>query len=90
MPEERLGRGAVPPMSLAENSLLTGHRDGMVRFGLIKESKVNEFAEQCVKDFDVRCGGIQAAAKSLTMSSTKIGVKAMMRGKAPAFEKPLA
>ena len=62
VPEERLGRGAVPPMSLAENSLLTGHRDGMVRFGLINESKVNAFAEQCVRDFDVRCGGIQAAA----------------------------
>jgi len=66
VPEERLGRGAVPPMSLAENSLLTGHRDGMVRFGLINESKVNAFAEQCVRDFDVRCGGIQAAAKSLS------------------------
>ena len=66
VPEERLGRGAVPPMSLAENSLLTGHRDGMVRFGLIQESKVNDFAEQCVRDFDVRCGGIQAAAKSLS------------------------
>ena len=66
VPEERLGRGAVPPMSLAENTLLTGHRGGMVRFGLINDRKVNEFAERCVSDFDVRCGGVQAAAKSLS------------------------
>ncbi len=66
VPEERLGRGAVPPMSLSENTLLTGHRGGMVRFGLIKERKVRDFAEQCLRDFDVRCGGIQAAAKSLS------------------------
>ena len=26
VPEERLGRGAVPPMSLANNALLTGAR----------------------------------------------------------------
>ncbi|KIG16006.1 Enoyl-CoA hydratase [Enhygromyxa salina] len=32
----------------------------------------------------------RAAAQSLTMSSTAIGVKAMQRGKPPAFEKPLA
>ena len=66
VPEERLGRGAVPPMSLAENTLLTGHRDGMVRFGLINDHKVREFAQRCVTDFDVRCGGVQAAAKSLS------------------------
>ncbi len=32
----------------------------------------------------------QRAAESLCMSSSKIGVKAMMRGKPPAFETPLA
>ncbi len=30
VPEERLGRGAVPRMSLAENALLTAHRRGCV------------------------------------------------------------
>jgi len=66
VPEERLGRGAVPPMSLDENALLTGHRKGMVRYGLINRSKVREFAAQTVEDFDVRCGGTLAAAKSLS------------------------
>ncbi len=66
VPEERLGRGAVPPMSLDENTLLTTHRKGMVRYGLIDRSRVRAFAEQCVADFDVRCGGTGAAAKSLS------------------------
>ena len=35
VPEERLGRGAVPEMSLTENSLLTARRRGMVRHGLV-------------------------------------------------------
>jgi len=38
---------------------------GMV-YGLINRSKVREFAAQTVEDFDVRCGGTQAAAKSLS------------------------
>lgn len=66
VPEERLGRGAVPPMSLDENALLTTHRKGMVRCGLINRSRVRAFAEQCVADFDVRCAGTHAAAKSLS------------------------
>ncbi len=35
VPEERLGRGAVPRMSLAANALLTAHRHGMLKHGLI-------------------------------------------------------
>lgn len=66
VPEERLGRGAVPPMSLSDNALLTGHRNGMVRFGLIDDVLVRVFAERCVEDFDVRCAGVRATAKSLS------------------------
>ena len=66
VPEERLGRGAVPSMSLADNSLLTAHRLGLVRFGLVLPSRVAAFAEQCVRDFDVRCAGVQAEAGSLS------------------------
>ncbi len=66
VPEERLGRGAVPPMSLSQNALLTGHRTGMVRYGLIDNKRMQTFAERCINDFDVRCGGVHAAAKSLS------------------------
>ena len=66
VPEERLGRGAVPGMSLAENALLTPHRGGMVHFGLISRRRVERFTRRCVEEYDVRCGGVRAAAKSLS------------------------
>ncbi len=66
VPEERLGRGTVPPMSLSDNALLTGHRNGLVRFGLIDDSLLRVFAQRCVEDFDVRCAGVHATAKSLS------------------------
>ena len=66
VPEDRLGRGAVPGMSLSDNGLLTAHRNGMVGFGMVVASRVDAFTEQCVGDFDVRCGGIHAEARSLS------------------------
>jgi len=66
VPEERLGRGAVPSLSLSDNALLTAHRKGLTRFGLVRAGKVRAFAKQCVKTFNVQCGGVEAAAKSLS------------------------
>ena len=66
VPEERLGRGAVPAMSLADNGLLTAHREQMVQSGWIKSAVVRAFAETCIKAFDVRCGGPDALAQSLS------------------------
>ncbi|TKC87177.1 ABC transporter ATP-binding protein [Trinickia terrae] len=66
VPEERLGRGAVPAMSLAENALLTGHRQQMVRSGWISARAMQAFATRCIEAFDVRCGGPGALAQSLS------------------------
>jgi simple sugar transport system ATP-binding protein len=67
VPEERLGRGAVPAMSLAENALLTAHRQpGMVRHGWIGARAMRAFASRCIEAFDVRCGGPDALAQSLS------------------------
>ncbi|UXU85910.1 ABC transporter ATP-binding protein [Burkholderia sp. S-53] len=66
VPEERLGRGAVPSMSLADNALLTAHRTGMVRFGWIDARAARAFARRCIDAFDVRCGGVDAPAQSLS------------------------
>ncbi|QSN62368.1 ABC transporter ATP-binding protein [Caballeronia sp. M1242] len=66
VPEERLGRGAVPAMSLAENGLLTAHRQQMVRGGWIRAGAVRSFADRCIQAFDVRCGGSGALAQSLS------------------------
>ncbi len=66
VPEERLGRGAVPRMSLADNVLLTAHGNDMLNHGMIRFDRVNEFARQCIEKFDVKCGGEKAPANSLS------------------------
>ena len=67
VPEERLGRGAVPVMSLAENALLTAHREpGMKRHGLLSFKTAREFARRCIERFDVRCNGEETPARSLS------------------------
>jgi ABC-type uncharacterized transport system ATPase subunit len=66
VPEERLGRGAVPQMSLADNALLTAHRRGYVKRGLIRFGAVARFAKTCIDQFAVKCSGPQAEAKSLS------------------------
>lgn len=66
VPEERLGRGAVPGLSLAHNALLTAHQRGMLRHGLIDFDAMTMFAHDTIKDFDVRGGGVNAPARSLS------------------------
>jgi general nucleoside transport system ATP-binding protein len=66
VPEERLGRGAVPALSLSYNGLLTGFEHGMKRWNLLKFPAIREFADRCIKDNDVRCSGIEASASSLS------------------------
>lgn len=66
VPEERLGRGAVPEMSLADNTLLTAHRLGLVKRGLIDRRAEEAFTARCIGDYDVRAPGPQAEAGALS------------------------
>ncbi len=66
VPEERLGRGAVPEMSIADNALLTGYQKDMVRRGFIRFDKVRAYAEAVVEAFNVVCAGTGAEARSLS------------------------
>lgn len=66
VPEERLGRGAVPSLSLAFNALLTGFEHGMARWNLLRFGAINEFAAACISRNDVRCNGVSANASSLS------------------------
>jgi general nucleoside transport system ATP-binding protein len=66
VPEERLGRGAVPPMSLAYNALLTGASHGMVSHGIVNNLPMHEFAKQVIERFKVKCGGDDSVASSLS------------------------
>ncbi|WP_371370337.1 ABC transporter ATP-binding protein [Pseudomonas sp. QL9] len=66
VPAERLGHGAVPEMSLADNALLTGFQHGLVRHGLAQRGKVRAFAETIIQRFGVKTPDAQAAARSLS------------------------
>ena len=66
VPEERLGRGAVPAMTLAGNGLLTAHRSGVVRKGLIDRARTETFARSIIERFRVQCRGPASLAGSLS------------------------
>ncbi|CAN5433687.1 ABC transporter ATP-binding protein [soil metagenome] len=65
VPEERLGRGAVPTLSLSENTLLT-RTEAVSGSGWINTGKVRALAGSLIQRFNVRAGGPGAAAKSLS------------------------
>ncbi len=66
VPAERLGHGAVPDMSLADNALLTTFQQGLVERGLVRSSKVQALAEQIIQRFAVKAPDAQATARSLS------------------------
>jgi len=66
VPEDRLGRGAVPEMSLVLNSLLTAHPLNLLRHGLIDKEKATAFTSDCIRQYDVRTLGPDAEAGALS------------------------
>ncbi|WP_020651160.1 ABC transporter ATP-binding protein [Solimonas variicoloris] len=66
VPEERLGRGAVPSLSLALNALLTGAGKGLVRRGLVRPAAARAFARMIIERFGVKCRDERSAADSLS------------------------
>ncbi|MGU2300379.1 ABC transporter ATP-binding protein [Pseudomonas aeruginosa] len=66
VPAERLGHGAVPEMSLADNALLTAFQQGLVKRGLIRRRKVLALAEEIIRRFAVKAPGAGAPARSLS------------------------
>ncbi|MFN7726717.1 MAG: ABC transporter ATP-binding protein [Rubrivivax sp.] len=65
VPEERLGRGAVPAFSLAQNTLLT-RTETVSASGWVAPGPVKALAEKLIQRFNVKAGGPDAAAKSLS------------------------
>ncbi len=70
VPEERLGHGAVPNMSLIDNALLSRHRsDGGELVGItgrVKRGKLRKLAARIVESMDVRCSGTEQPAGALS------------------------
>ena len=65
VPEERLGRGAVPGMSLAHNTLLT-RQEPIERGWWINGRRMRDLAAHLIHRYDVRTGGPEALAQSLS------------------------
>lgn len=65
VPEERLGRGAVPSLSLARNLLLT-RSQAVGAGGWLKGGELQAQALRIIARYKVKCGGPQAVAKSLS------------------------
>lgn len=66
VPEERLGRGAVPSMSLVDNALLTAHGQQLTRHGWVLGRRVRAFAQRIRERFDVRSASLDSSAASLS------------------------
>ena len=69
VPEERLGRGAVPTLGLAHNLLLTRNESiSHPRFagGWIRVHQLEAHASDIIKRFNVKAGGPRSAARSLS------------------------
>ena len=67
VPEERLGHGAVPDMSLWENGFLSGAtRMDLIKNGFIQVAASNDFAEEVVEQFRVKTPGVTHPANSLS------------------------
>jgi general nucleoside transport system ATP-binding protein len=91
VPEERLGRGAVPALSLADNALLTGSSRGMVQHGVIRHPTVREFARSVIERFKVKCKSEQAAASSLSGGNLQkfiVGRETMLEPKVIVVAQP--
>jgi general nucleoside transport system ATP-binding protein len=65
VPEERLGRGAVPTLGLAHNLLLT-RNDALAKSGWIKVKALEAQAADIIRRFNVKAGGPHSVARSLS------------------------
>ncbi len=66
VPEERLGRGAVAELTLAENGLLTGSGGGLAPRGVIDPGALRRFAARIIARFGVAAAGTEARAGGLS------------------------
>jgi simple sugar transport system ATP-binding protein len=66
VPEERLGRGAVAEMSLADNALLTCYQNGLAARGWLRPAVIRRYAAEVIRRFRVKAEGVRARASSLS------------------------
>lgn len=65
VPEERLGRGAVPALSLARNLMLT-RKESIGRGGWLSHARLQRQTQEIITRYKVKSAGPQAPARSLS------------------------
>jgi simple sugar transport system ATP-binding protein len=91
IPEERLGRGAVPQMSLADNTLLTAHGTGLVQRGFIRRAAERALTTRIIAEFDVRTPGPDVEAGNLSggnLQKFMLGREIMLAPKVMLLSQP--
>ncbi|MBX9759536.1 MAG: ABC transporter ATP-binding protein [Beijerinckiaceae bacterium] len=67
VPEERLGHATAPGLSLTDNAIVSGHAtNGFVRRGFLDRPAALAWVDRVVKEFDVRKGPRDPAARALS------------------------
>lgn len=66
VPEDRLGRGAVPDMDLCNNALLTSYDSNLIEKGFIKKAAVAKLAKKIIDKYNVKASSIHSTAASLS------------------------
>lgn len=82
VPEERLGRGAVPGLSLVDNTLLTAYHRKLTRGPWVRTGQVRALAQSICERFKVRTASIDSTARSLSGGNLQkfiIGREALQR-----------
>jgi len=65
VPADRLGQGAVPEMSLTDNTLLT-NSSNLAKHGFVLQNKLRKLADQIITSNQVKCHNQSSQAKSLS------------------------
>ncbi len=86
IPEERNIEGIVPPFSIKENLVLKDITEDEFSSGLIVKAKeIEKNADELIRDFDVRCPGMNTAAGSLSGGNIQKVILAREIARNPKF-----
>ncbi|MFT6924945.1 MAG: ABC-type uncharacterized transport system ATPase subunit [Psychromonas sp.] len=66
VPEDRLGRGAVPDLDLCDNTLLTSFDSNLVKKGFLRKPEITRLTNKIIKNYKVKTAGNHSHAASLS------------------------
>jgi len=85
VPEDRLGRGAVPSLDLQDNTLLTSFDSDLLQRGFLNKAKITQLADHLITKYNVKTAGNHSAAESLSGGNLQKFIVGREIEQAPAF-----